>query len=170
MSKSSRKSIVASFGLLSQELESKLADDPHPVPPPAPSPRVGAGVVGAAHRAIDDIRAERDRLRAIVETGGGAILDLDPAFIDPSPIPTGCRTTTPAILRRSRVRSSPKGKRFLFRFGATRRPPGAIRLSMATGAGVLPGSLGAPFVRSRLRSPTWIWSSRKASRMPAGRT
>ncbi|WP_077965887.1 plasmid partitioning protein RepB [Ensifer adhaerens] len=86
MSKSSRKSIVASFGLLSQELENKLADDPQPASP-APSPRVGAGVVGAAHRAIDDIRAERDRLKAIVEAGGGAILDLNPALIDPSPYP-----------------------------------------------------------------------------------
>ncbi len=86
MSKSSRKSIVASFGLLSAELENKLADDPQPTPA-APSPRVGAGVVGAAHRAIDDIRAERDRLKAIVEAGGGAILDLDPALIDPSPYP-----------------------------------------------------------------------------------
>lgn len=86
MSKSSRKSLVASFGLLSQELENKLADDTQPAPR-GPSPRVGAGVVGAAHRAIDDIRAERDRLKAIVESGGGAILDLDPAFIDPSPYP-----------------------------------------------------------------------------------
>ncbi|MEI3856035.1 MULTISPECIES: plasmid partitioning protein RepB [unclassified Ensifer] len=86
MSKSSRKSIVANFGLLSQELENKLADDPQPAPP-APSPRVGAGVVGAAHRAIDDIKAERDRLKAIVEAGGGTILDLNPAFIDPSPYP-----------------------------------------------------------------------------------
>ncbi|WP_312366039.1 plasmid partitioning protein RepB [Ensifer sp.] len=86
MSKSSRKSLVASFGLLSQELENKLADETQPALR-APSPRVGAGVVGAAHRAIDDIRAERDRLKAIVESGGGAILDLDPAFVDPSPYP-----------------------------------------------------------------------------------
>jgi ParB family chromosome partitioning protein len=86
MSKSSRKSIVASFGLLSAELENKLAEDQQPSPP-APSPRVGAGVIGAAHRAIDDIRSERDRLKALVESGGGAVRELDPSLIDPSPYP-----------------------------------------------------------------------------------
>ncbi|WP_331375594.1 plasmid partitioning protein RepB [Sinorhizobium chiapasense] len=88
MSKSSRKSIVASFGLLSAELENKLASDQQPAPPAPPSgKRVGAGVIGAAHRAIDDIRSERDRLKALVESGGGAVRELDPSLIDPSPYP-----------------------------------------------------------------------------------
>ncbi|NLS20243.1 plasmid partitioning protein RepB [Rhizobium sp. P40RR-XXII] len=90
MSKSPRKSIVASFGLLSAELESSEAAADQPSPPPAPTTqpvRVGAGVIGAAHRAIGDIRAERDRLRAIVESGEGWIQDLDPHIIDPSPYP-----------------------------------------------------------------------------------
>ncbi|MGF6157455.1 ParB family chromosome partitioning protein [Ensifer sp. KUDG1] len=89
MSKNARKSIVASFGLLSAELESNLAakeQSTTPTPPAAPN-RVGAGVVGAAHRAIDDIRAERDRLKALVESGGGAIRELDPSLVDPSPYP-----------------------------------------------------------------------------------
>lgn len=86
MSKSPRKSIVASFGLLSAELENKLANDQQPAPP-APSSRVGAGVIGAAHRAIDDIRSERDQLRALLESGGGAVRELDPSVIDPSPFP-----------------------------------------------------------------------------------
>ena len=88
MSKTPRKSIVASFGLLSAELE---GDQPVTQSPPLPSPppvnRVGAGVIGAAHRAIDDIRAERDRLKAIVESGGGRVIELDPAKVDPSPFP-----------------------------------------------------------------------------------
>ncbi|MBP2236349.1 ParB family chromosome partitioning protein [Sinorhizobium kostiense] len=88
MSKSPRKSIVASFGLLSAELENKLASDQQPAPPvPSVGNRVGAGVIGAAHRAIDDIRSERDRLKALVESGGGAIRELDPSLIDPSPYP-----------------------------------------------------------------------------------
>ncbi|NKK46224.1 plasmid partitioning protein RepB [Rhizobium leguminosarum] len=90
MSKSPRKSIVASFGLLSAELESDQAADqqqPSQAPAPVAGNRVGAGVIGAAHRAIDDIRTERDRLKAIVESGGGAVRELDPSLIDPSPYP-----------------------------------------------------------------------------------
>ncbi len=89
MSKSPRKSIVASFGLLSAELESSenKTDPTPPTPAPAQTGRVGAGVIGAAHRAIGDIRAERDRLRAIVESGEGWIQDLDPQVIDASPYP-----------------------------------------------------------------------------------
>lgn len=88
MSKSPRKSIVANFGLLSAELENDQAAAVETASPaPAPVTRVGAGVIGAAHRAIDDIRAERDRLRAVVEAGGGAILELDPDTVEPSPYP-----------------------------------------------------------------------------------
>lgn len=90
MSKSPRKSIVANFGLLSAELESRLASDtpnePQPQPQATPN-RVGAGVIGAAHRAIDDIKSERDRLKALIDSGGGAIKEIDPSKIDPSPYP-----------------------------------------------------------------------------------
>ncbi|MFK0207869.1 MULTISPECIES: plasmid partitioning protein RepB [Agrobacterium] len=87
-SKSSRKSIVANFGLLSAELENRLSTDSSASPQQSPAPaRVGAGVIGAAHRAIDDIKSERDRLKALVESGGGAIRELDPLMVDPSPFP-----------------------------------------------------------------------------------
>ncbi|MEJ1177153.1 plasmid partitioning protein RepB [Agrobacterium sp. CMT1] len=88
MTSKSRKSIVANFGLLSAELENRLStENPTPAPQPMPTARVGAGVIGAAHRAIDDIKSERDRLKALVEAGGGTIRELDPLSIDPSPFP-----------------------------------------------------------------------------------
>ncbi|NTE65218.1 plasmid partitioning protein RepB [Agrobacterium tumefaciens] len=88
MSKSPRKSIVASFGLLSAQLENRLSTDAPAAPQQqAVTNRVGAGVIGAAHRAIDDIKSERDRLKALVESGGGAIKELDPSKVDPSPFP-----------------------------------------------------------------------------------
>ncbi|MFC0804653.1 MULTISPECIES: plasmid partitioning protein RepB [Sinorhizobium] len=88
MSKSSRKSIVASFGLLSAELENKLASDQQPAPSvPSSGKRVGAGVIAVAHRTIGEIRSERDQLKALVESGGGAVRELDPSLIDPSPYP-----------------------------------------------------------------------------------
>ncbi len=91
MSKANRKSIVASFGLLSAALESDQApvQEQQPVAAPAASPakRVGAGVIGAAHRAIDDIRSERDRLKAMVEAGTLSVREIDPSLMDPSPYP-----------------------------------------------------------------------------------
>lgn len=89
MSKSPRKSIVASFGLLSAQLgsEDRAPEKVTPELAPVTPPRVGAGVIGAAHRAIDDIRSERDRLKALLESGGGLVRDIDTALIDPSPFP-----------------------------------------------------------------------------------
>ncbi|MFD1747376.1 plasmid partitioning protein RepB [Rhizobium helianthi] len=89
MSKSPRKSIVASFGLLSAQLGSEQSpQEPKQAEPvSAAQPRVGAGVIGAAHRAIDDIRSERDRLKALLESGGGLVREIDTALIDPSPFP-----------------------------------------------------------------------------------
>ncbi|CAN7760211.1 plasmid partitioning protein RepB [Ensifer adhaerens] len=87
MSKSPRKSIVASFGLLSSELETELVEQKPATPVPSGGNRVGAGVVAAAHRAIDDIRSERDRLKALVESGAAAVRHLDSSLVDPSPYP-----------------------------------------------------------------------------------
>lgn len=88
MSKPPRKSIVANFGLLSAEIDNEPAVDQVAAPNIQPAAnRVGAGVVGATHRALEEIKLERDRLRALVESGGGAVRELDPALIDPSPYP-----------------------------------------------------------------------------------
>lgn len=98
MSKSS-KSITASFGLIAAGLEpakeAPVAEarpavaQPKVTTPPAgaPQPRVGAGVIGAAQRSIEELRIERDRLKAQLEAGSAGHVELDPALIDPSPYP-----------------------------------------------------------------------------------
>jgi len=87
-----KKSIIASFGLLTSDIEATGAgQDDHEqntassLPPTLP--RVGAGVIGAAQRSIGELRDERDRLKAMLESGYGASSELDPSLIDPSPFP-----------------------------------------------------------------------------------
>lgn len=46
---------------------------------------MGAGVIGATQRSLSEIREERDRLQALVASGGG--LELDTSLIDASPFP-----------------------------------------------------------------------------------
>ena len=88
-----KKSIIANFGLLASGIEEDAAAKPAALgegenPARAtPLPRVGAGVIGAAQRSIGELRDERDRLKALLDAGGGGITSLDPALIDPSPFP-----------------------------------------------------------------------------------
>lgn len=86
-----RRSIVASFGVLSQTASAADADGLALVevapPPMAPPPRVPAGVIGATQRTLSDIREERDRLQAIVDAGAAGVSDVDAVLIDPSPFP-----------------------------------------------------------------------------------
>jgi ParB family chromosome partitioning protein len=73
------KSIVANFAF-------SAADDGASTPPPVqPFARVGAGVIGATQRSLSEIREERDRLQALVASGGG--LELETSLIDASPFP-----------------------------------------------------------------------------------
>lgn len=83
MTKGPSKSIVGNFGkFLSSE-----AAIPTPVPPPSPArpTRVGAGVIGAAGRSIQQLKDERDRLQELVASGTGGTIDIDPNLVDPSP-------------------------------------------------------------------------------------
>ena len=102
MTKQQRRSIISSFsaltapasldaetgpatGQLEQKHDMRIAGSVTAGSAPTPVPRVGAGVIGATQRTLTDIREERDRLLAQVEAGGW--LEVDPAFIDPSPFP-----------------------------------------------------------------------------------
>ncbi len=171
-SKSSRKSIVANFGLLSAELENRLSTTASETPqqPAAPAPtRVGAGVIGAAHRAIDDIKSERDRLKALLESGGGAIREIDPSMIDPSPFPIAYPMTTRRISRRFATRSNPRVRRSRSRFADRRRRRIDIRLSMAIAVYAQPRNSEFRSRRSKSKSPMSSWLFRKVLRMPTAR-
>jgi ParB family transcriptional regulator, chromosome partitioning protein len=97
MTKQPRRSIISSFSALAAPLPSgasshDMQDAPEqksgfslPRISGNPVPRVGAGVIGATHRTMTDIREERDRLLAQVEAGGW--LEINPGLIDPSPFP-----------------------------------------------------------------------------------
>lgn len=87
--KRSGKSILANFGAFSEPAapdgnagQAEGETRPLPVQPLA---RVGAGVIGATHRSLSDLREQRDRLQAIVDAGVG--LEIEPGLIDPSPFP-----------------------------------------------------------------------------------
>lgn len=86
-----RRSIVSSFGLLSQTASvaepEGLASDASVTPFGGPTPRVPAGVIGATQRTLSDIREERDRLQAIVDAGASGIAEIDASLVDPSPFP-----------------------------------------------------------------------------------
>lgn len=83
MSKGSGKSIVGNFSkFLSSEAATPTAASP---PSPAAPTRVGAGVIGAAGRSIQQLKDERDRLQELVASGTGGTIEIDPNLIDPSP-------------------------------------------------------------------------------------
>lgn len=79
------KSIVASFGALStsapEEREAQSVGQLGPTSRPVA--RVGAGVIGATQRTLQEMREERDRLQALVAKGGD--LEIASDLIDPSP-------------------------------------------------------------------------------------
>lgn len=83
MSKGPGKSIVGNFSkFLSSEAATPTAASP---PSPAAPTRVGAGVIGAAGRSIQQLKDERDRLQELVASGTGGTIEIDPNLIDPSP-------------------------------------------------------------------------------------
>ena len=78
------KSIIANFGAMSSPMATVDATAAQSQPA-VPIARVGAGVIGATQRSLSDIREERDRLQALVDSGLG--FEISPNLIDPSPFP-----------------------------------------------------------------------------------
>ena len=82
-----RSSLAASFGLLAADINADAKMNTEQQAPPSGPARVGAGVIGATHKAISDLRGERDRLLAMLEAGSGGSTEIDASLIDPSPFP-----------------------------------------------------------------------------------
>ncbi|MDK4742244.1 plasmid partitioning protein RepB [Rhizobium sp. CNPSo 3464] len=82
-----RSSLAASFGLLAADINADTKNSVEQQVSASAPVRVGAGVIGATHKAISDIRDERDRLLAMLEAGSGGSTEIDTDLIDPSPFP-----------------------------------------------------------------------------------
>lgn len=86
MSKRAGKSILANFGSFADAKEqSDRRDAETGARETRSSSRVGAGVIGATQRSLSELIEQRDRLQAIVESGGN--VELAPNVIEPSPFP-----------------------------------------------------------------------------------
>jgi len=81
------KSLVAAFGAFSSSAAEEREVKPQETHNEAVRSlaRVGAGIVGATQRSLQELREERDRLEALVKSGGHQ--EIAPDLIDPSPFP-----------------------------------------------------------------------------------
>lgn len=105
------KSIIANFGALSASLPEDSSEDNRSVETTGrPIGRVGAGVIGATQRSLAEIREERDRLLALVESGG-AIQELDPELIEPSPFPDRLPDDGDAAFEEFKLRFAAEGQK-----------------------------------------------------------
>lgn len=90
MSKRGGKSILANFGAFADGNARPDGGQSEPAKRESVDllkahARVGAGVIGATQRSLTELIEQRDRLQAIVETGGW--VELSPDVIEPSPYP-----------------------------------------------------------------------------------
>jgi ParB family chromosome partitioning protein len=88
-SEKAKKSITANFSAIAENLSQTTSNDsntteflPNTI---EQIKRVPAGVIGATHRSITEIREERDQLLSQLAVSGELL--IDPSLIDPSPYP-----------------------------------------------------------------------------------
>jgi ParB family chromosome partitioning protein len=112
------KSILANFGAFSEPASIKAVEDAGSQETPPPLPRVGAGVIGATQRSLNELRLERNRLQALVDAGG--VLELDPRSVDPSPFPDRLQDVDDADFSTFKKRFAEEGQKLPI---AVRRHP-----------------------------------------------
>lgn len=75
---SKKKSLVANFANLSEgNAQTDVAAKP--------VKRMAAGVIGATHKTLTELREERDRLQEQLSASGAALIEIETELIDPSP-------------------------------------------------------------------------------------
>lgn len=114
------KSILANFGAFSEPASSKPVGNTGSRETSPPLPRVGAGVIGATQRSLNELRLERNRLQALVDAGG--VLELDPGLVDPSPFPDRLQDVDNADFSAFKQRFAEEGQKLPI---AVRRHPEA---------------------------------------------